>query len=116
MEEQLISFETAKLAKQKGFDIITKEMYGCQVIPQLESYNETKWVLYKDYCYAPTQSLLQRWLREKYKISVEVSTESCYYSVAVVNQNKNYNSYYETHYKMWEEALESGLLNALKQI
>jgi hypothetical protein len=52
MTDQLISLETAKLAKEKGFA------------------NEFDWLSQGSF---PTQSLLQKWLRETYGLSVEVN-------------------------------------------
>jgi hypothetical protein len=64
MKEQLISSETAKLAKEKGFDI-RSEPYRYNPIYEeltvLEGVN------------APTQSLLQRWLREVHNINIIIT-------------------------------------------
>jgi len=91
MEDQKVSFETAKLAKEKGFDVDVRSFYteyhktnksdnpafctkegeievesGYFVnngIGELSNENYT--------CYArPTQSLLRRWLFEKHNIDV----------------------------------------------
>jgi hypothetical protein len=100
MKETLITFETAKLVKEKGFDIgvnqsyiIYKESYNYDDDPNhRESYkiddiqinshyhvNNYKGIdlsneFYEAYS-APTQSLLQRWLREVHNIFVEVNTD-----------------------------------------
>jgi len=107
MKEQLVTFETAKLAKEKGFDISTHSYYfednkfkensikgtngyyGDEYEFNLSEFNENwndKWLTKKDgdRCFgcskqqgyletfsAPTQSLLQKWLREVHKINVE---------------------------------------------
>lgn len=68
MKEQLITFETAKLAKEKGFDLptgikYTKLWYNDGV---LCNWN-TRLV---DHIIAPTQSLLQKWLREEHNIQL----------------------------------------------
>lgn len=55
MEETRISLDTAKLAKEKGFD--ARELFMDNV-------------LYKDGVQYVTQSLLQKWLRVKYNIYV----------------------------------------------
>lgn len=80
MEEQLISFETAKLSKEKGFNVTHQGVYNKQ--GQYLSYcilnNSTlpeRDGLRNDLleCTAPTQSLLQRWLREVYHIHINPS-------------------------------------------
>ena len=70
MKESIISYKLAKLADDKGFDLSETSR-----IPFY--YNENGKELFyteKDYTciVAPTQSLLQKWLREKYNIEVYV--------------------------------------------
>ena len=101
MEETKINFETAELSKKKGYDI---QLYGNK---DLTKYN---------------QSLLQKWLREKHKISVEVT--SGWWDLGKVEWE--YNVYKKgldgdspcslTVFKTYEEALEIGLQEGLKLI
>jgi len=69
MNEPLITFRTAKLAKEKGFNIESHNWYD-----QTETLNPTKGVrgsmCYTNEGYAPPQSLLQKWLREEHNIDV----------------------------------------------
>lgn len=122
MEEELITFETAKLAKEKGFDVPVKSYFydgdtGTNIL------REEKHSYYKNYngvdlCYSiPTQSLLQKWLREKHKICMEMEE---YYNL---NDTKLgwYAKYRKPKFnclrgKTYEEALEKGLQEALKLI
>jgi hypothetical protein len=97
MQETLISFETAKLAKEKGFD--WKVIYGYNTLQKIEDivntdyapdlkyqysninqYNisdkekETesdweRWLIYS----APTQSFLQKWLREIHDMHIHIT-------------------------------------------
>jgi hypothetical protein len=82
MKETLITFETSKLAKEKGF--FDKNIYGEVRLSQYNFYDDngvlrkideafelTKDFDLKNCCNAPTQSLLQKWLREVYNIDVE---------------------------------------------
>ena len=57
IHEEICTYEVAKLAKEKGFDV-----------PTAKNYRHENGAT----CNAPTQSLLQRWLREEkgYAISV----------------------------------------------
>jgi len=85
MEEQIISFETAKLAKEKGFEWNCNDCYDrnghtylngwCERLDDFFEDNnfnnseiESKGLEY--YYIASTQSLLQKWLREVYNIIV----------------------------------------------
>lgn len=82
MEEQLVSFKTAKLAKEKGFGVESIESVNSQIY---DNHTEvSKFPYYVDsfslweleelqgevLYLAPTQSLLQKWLREKYNIQL----------------------------------------------
>ena len=86
MKEQLISFETAKLAKEKGFNIEVKTYFDikkfgdkpCEFYGRLNANDYNSWddKLKKNinagYISAPTQSLLQKWFREVHNCHVEV--------------------------------------------
>lgn len=80
MKEQLVSKKTAILAKEKGFNEETYLFFnsfypnGIQNINGLTNYMTNlckEKVQRDDFVSLPTQSLLQRWLREKHKIYVE---------------------------------------------
>lgn len=127
--EQLISFKTAKLAKEKGFDI-----------PVLFCYNENEEIGdVNDYMLinfnqfpttvgsntnmysVPTQSLLQKWLRDVHNIVVTPITDFVTWECNILHPDWNdelilrkddngnwFNSY--------EDALEEGLYEALNQL
>ena len=119
MEEQLILFDTAKLAKEKGFTNPT--VLSCWLESRDPKWNNAhtqrdKVPYITEGCYfilQPTQSLLQRWLREKHGLILCVEYTGitgikwCY---EIHGRLKTYtgNSY--------EETLEAGLLEALKLI
>ena len=98
MKEQLITFETAKLAKEKGFTILEKGFY----------------------IGAPTQSLLQKWLREKHNLEVISmhADDFVWWKVKVRRLSKVGAEIIKTEmeFNTYEEALESGLHQALKLI
>ena len=122
MTEQLISLETAKLAKEKGLpqDNFYFEDYEAKVPfygldNELNKGDEDRF----GQCKSISQSLLQKWLREKYDIDVIINTYR--------NQNQKYYKYFiseksknviksEEYYNTYEDALEIGLQEALKLI
>ena len=131
MKEQLITFETAKLANEKGFKEKTLEGY---VVPP-EFYGEKTGQLtnsgsgyHKDMIgliAAPTQSILQRWLRELHKKIVLVkfhcdgdNYEDVRYIVEVseFEHFKTHDSFVSTEFSNYEKCLEKGLFEALKLI
>ena len=133
IEEEYISFETAKLAKEKGFNEPCRHYYlnGAKEVNNETimiydlpyPYNSTD----KNYFAAPTQSLLARWLREKHKLFIEVTVDfirliregdstkyyPIYYYKIVNLKNADYTNNKE-EFRFYEEAMEAGLQEALK--
>ena len=110
MKEELITFETAKWAEDKGYPftyIYDEDFYR---VPTTAPTGVPTGV--------PTQSLLQKWLREKHNIILWVE----------FGYTKEWFSYYLNKYDdkiqlsttlreaTYEEALEKGLQEALKLI
>tara|TARA_R110000772_G_scaffold46246_7_gene105627 strand:- start:469 stop:897 length:429 start_codon:yes stop_codon:yes gene_type:complete len=139
MKDELIQFETAKLAKEKGFNedcdmswctpVVRKFVQGIKEAQYIERkpsiVSDTEidnlscgyGVSYKDHASAPTQSLLQKWLREEHYVYVE--NNSCIVSISAFETFRQWNTYIndetdEALYDTYELALESGLFNALK--
>ena len=118
LKEKLISFETAKLAKEKGFHISSRgEGMGKRVFINGELVNTI--FSSKDHIHAPTQSLLQKWLREVHNVSIKIDDFYTYsgvrfdYNICKLgSQEDNPVGIFETY----EEALEIGLQEALKLI
>ena len=133
MKEQLIDFQTAKLAKEKGFGIWSYEPSGC-----IQMYNEKSEKIDNllvrqnfphDFQYIlVSQSLLQRWLREKYSIHVFIGYrpntkkwDSSAYELTLDGKE-----YAKSHsfkkfldkiiYNTYEEAVEAGLIEGLNLI
>lgn len=116
MKEQLVTYETAKVAKEKGFKDYSRSGWHYDGNGYLDNTNElTTW---NDHpassfmCDAPTQSLLQKWLREEHDIKLCISwTKFDKWLYEINHKEKSvggFNSY--------EEALEKGLQKALKLI
>lgn len=139
MEDQLVTLETAKLAKEVGFDEPCNYYY-------IHQFNNTFTNLHGDLrscdaededgdvigtytrrnskgqphiIIAPTQSLLQKWLRKVYNSYV--------YVIPFVDHQADvgdpiefkvicYGEFVSALYSEWEEALEEGLKRKLKLI
>lgn len=151
MEEQLILYETAKLAKEKGFiyktldDLYQKKLYlNLSEIPQslYDSLSNDEFINDKIYRFTiqtgyipneyldmiilcPTQSLLQRWLREVHKLHIYIDTTASFdktekskYRSAIKVPFQPFR-WTTAHYYLgdtYEECLEKGLQEALKLI
>jgi hypothetical protein len=128
MKEQLITFQTAKLAKEKGFDEIVDKIYMTNHTVEVlfENINTLK---HSDgnnpFVSAPTQSLLQKWLRDIHNIQINIENyhsikEEKPYSVYVEYMNNGHWTYKDfdeiNDYNTYEEALEKGLQEGLKLI
>lgn len=126
MKEQLISFETAKLAKENGFDEIKGGVYYTNL--GMISFCQEGSIMAKDclnrnlgHCFVTTQSLLQKWLREKHKLVCEVGydfvdDEPNKWNECVIEAKKD-GKYYATeaiHVSSYEQALEIALKTALE--
>jgi hypothetical protein len=119
MEEQLITFETAKLAKEKGFDWIKSDNKWYEDNGNLDfsfqGYHENT----ENKITAPTQSLLQKWLREEHNIAVynkPLTDNSGRWSAYVDDMEGHHHITYYIYEATYEEALEKGLYEALKLI
>lgn len=125
MTETLITYDTALLAKEKGFDINTysdcwvKTLDG-KIIHNKERENKPEHDRSKQFLMQPSQSLLQKWLREKYNIEIFVVA-------AFTGEDVHKYSYYVlcncydtdadgSEAKTYEEALEIALVEGLKLI
>ena len=116
MREQVVTPITAKLANLKGFNISCDKLYrGDNLIDSHHGYDFD--------ISAPTQSILQTWLRDKKEVDIEV--ELCTDHELIVCYPRTYQSGYYTKdgfnmvegfYSTYEEALEEGLQGALAQL
>jgi len=114
MKEQLISFKTAILAREKGFDIHCDWRYNeseniptyfnwrdyrvaeCTSCDRSYAYKAVEYLSenYYDvfnnddegfYLSAPTQSLLKKWLRDKHNIQIEIELNTKYIKDILTN-------------------------------
>lgn len=133
MNGTLVSFEVAKLAKEKKFNLDVRTYY-CNEIISDDLQQKVNWnSVASTHISAPTQSLLAKWLREVHKIDVIVIPDtqvSSVYTCTLFNQWTLNNNIYEHKVEVihlrkdnkiltwlnYENALEEGLLNALQLI
>lgn len=117
MQEKLVSFKTAKVARDKGFSTIftsysnvyyekngdlTRSQYNSQI-----GYFQIE---------VPTQSLLQKWLREYKNIHIAVipkkKDKRFFFEGLIVGDDVNISI--GSNFTDYEECLEQCLLKALK--
>ena len=130
MKEELISFETAKLAKEKGFNWWC-ETVGTTKTPEVNIYRSglDNHNQYDGYYSVPTQSLLQKWFREKYNLHPYVTPYGDGKNWNVPNirhNNKDWNEVnvpyqikqrqFPSEFETYEQGLEFALIEMLKMI
>ena len=123
IEEQYVSFDTAKLLKEAGFDVPCTSQYseGMGVWGVEYPYDFNK----DDFGYSrPTQALAARWLRERHRIALDVafippSVDGDVWQYFVGEMDDMiWEGEYETgrKYATYEQAMEAGLQEAIKLI
>ena len=131
MEDIRITFETAKLAKEKGFNIFIDVCFANTPNSDDKQYKKIK--LHHSHsvgsvdsfgniltlvAYAPTQSILAKWLREEHNIDVLVTSingSKLKRYVSKIYVNKLYVKLVG-HSDNYENTFEKGLQEALKLI
>ena len=125
MEDTRITFETAKLAKEKGFPQEPNRLkipyynykgeFKGDVKDWLRKYLKNEDTSDVESVSAPTQSLLAKWLREEHNIHLiaykNINIDGYDWCYITTDGITNINSY-----KTYEEAYEIGLQEALKLI
>ena len=126
MEDTRITFETAKLAKEKGFPQEPNRLkipyynYKGEFKGDVSDWRIRKYIRGEDtsdieFVSAPTQSLLAKWLREEHNIHLiaykNINIDGYDWCYITTDGITNINSY-----KTYEEAYEIGLQEALKLI
>lgn len=123
MTEELVTLETAKLLKEKGFNEYCKNVIDIDNILKVTLYR-TNSNLPKQCFSLPTQYLAQRWLRETKNLHIEIYRSAVGYGYAIVkadngtwqedddSRGPNDGGLWDTY----EEALEAGLVECLKLI
>ena len=138
MNDTLIGFGTAVLAKKKGFNEPCQGFTDSVNRDSLLFVDDICWYVYKGYepfkedwmsfidinegfYLCPSQSLLQKWLRDKHQIHISIYPIKNYWNMDIrcCDLQKQVHITLidcENPYSTYEEALEKGLYEALKLI
>ena len=106
--EDYVSFETAKLLKEKGF-----EQFGCD-----KQYN-TQGDLCSGYCYgpvAPTLQMVMKWLREVHHIFIRVIQSHIEYCTCEIYYNIVHHYEFRESFNTYEEACEAAIKYCLEKL
>lgn len=134
LQDEIVTHEVAKLAKEKGFPQHPDKNGKCGIYILYKSKNTyvlSDWTVWisapwgSEAIAAPTQSLLQRWLREEKGVIVEVfvDDDSNIPLTYNIHQYKDWNwecvcHHHGNYYAIndWELCLEDALKYALKNL
>ena len=126
IQEAYVSFETAKLLKEKGFDENTLMVYmsygdlcKCNRYDSIRNSNYND--ITKNYfeCTAPTHQMAMKWLREIYRIDIVIKisdpsvNDRKYYCVI---WDKNNDSYILDLLNSYEDAVEGAIKYCLENL
>lgn len=113
--EQFVSFDTARMLKEAGFDVPCTSQYtegmGVWNVEYPYGFNQDEFGYSR-----PTQALAARWLREAHNIDVMVDVYNRDYYVCNVYKNKHLMIIRNIVTSSFEKALEEGLCEAIKLI
>ena len=129
IEEQFVSFDTAKLLKEAGFDVPCTSQYteGKSIwnVGYPDNFNQDEFGYSR-----PTQALAERWLREAHGIHVSSNIfmdsandadgntvdEWNFWSYDLFDNSGRIIEESDDRYDSYEEALEAGLKRSLELI
>ena len=119
--EDYVSFETAKLLKEKGFNEGCRAHYGTDGSFSYEKYEvEASGCEMHNAILAPTHQMVMKWLREEYNIHIEpryFPTPNIYRYVIIrlPFTRENIDSHPQ-YFNSYEEAVEAGIKYCLENL
>lgn len=122
IHEEICTYEVCKLAKEKGFNWVCPHYFRLNDKDLFMIFPSEDWSDIGERINAPTQSLLQRWLREERGIHIAVfpnMANSFAFDYIVYNKgDKFWNPVYTAHsdFDTYELALEDAELYVLKNL
>ena len=117
MTEELVTLETAKLLKEKGFREDCMAFYTKDGLFKCNAYINTNVLKLP----SPTQSIAQKWLRDTKCLHIEIGYMYGNYWIYDILTIPNHDLVGLSdrpiiHYDTYEEALEAGIKEALRLI
>lgn len=122
MTEELVTLETAKLLKEKGFNKFCSFAYIDEYCNLMSVHTTNSLIDKMGLGYsAPTQSFAQKWLRQEKNLHIEISYmygNYWIYDILTIPEHDlvGLSDRPIIRYETYEEALEAGIFEALKLI
>jgi hypothetical protein len=123
MTEELVTLETAKMLKEKGFNEYCKNVISDKGL-MMETIFRTSKDLPKSFYSCPMQSIAQKWIRETKNLHISIIRNACGYGYDICKADNGTHIINDLsdgpndggNWDAYEEALEAGLQEALKLI
>lgn len=114
IDEDYVSYETAKLLKEKGFAEICRYAYGGNEDNEFEYWNSNDTNEPESIISKPTISITAKWLRKTHNIFIEISVDEM-----LKDEGYQWSLYYDDTkqirpYSGWEETPEKACEAAIK--
>lgn len=119
--EDYVSFETAKLLKEKGFDEVCRTSYETITNKhKVEDCSPSSWGKLNQ-VKRPTLQMVMKWLRQKNDIAIEINVGSgskdCWISNVIKGYKTENGTYKQTFVKFsYEEACEAAIRYTLENL
>lgn len=120
IQEDYVSFETAKLLKEKGFD---EECYTCYVIDEIQHYDykSRNSELITGIISAPTLQMAMKWLREIHNRYVEICMDKAHNFKDIVFRPTIYDNdldclWESDNFSTYEQACEAAIKHCLEHL
>ena len=120
--EDYVSFETAKLLKEKGFDWCTYAYYEDEDNPNisLHASKAINWNKTTEFISKPTLQMAMKWLRETFEIHCQIDcpivTFNWRYGIRNLNQDEWFTLRDMGDYETYEEAAEAAIEYCLENL
>ena len=126
LSEDYVSFQVAKLLKEKGFDIYSESYYldnTKKLIEHVGCYNKLDQEKDNPHSIRPTHSLAIKWIRENFKLEVEVRKTIIGYTCYVIDCSSTSVREWRINkvepsnlFQLLEEATEAAIKYALENL
>lgn len=120
--ENYVSFETAKLLKEKGFDAKCDYLYVDGELVRARGWacnwnqGETLFTDYKNECSAPTLQMAMKWLREEHNIFIRIIQSHIEYCSCEIYYNKVQYYQFRESFNSYEEAADAAIKYCLENL
>ena len=126
IKEDYVSFEVAKLLKEKGFDELCIFKYNSEGVRMKAGVAIDEWQnseLDDDECSCVSHQMAMKWLRQTHNIHITISlTSDSYYKYEIHRLHSNYpielklSEEVEEYYNQYEQACESAVKYCLENL